>query len=147
MGASVSQSYKSVQSISNDVRQSSLSSCINSCSNTRTSLTVSVIDSTLQLLDLSQVCSVVSSSCVLKTDLDSSIENILSSTSKQSQQKEMDLLSIDFGSYNQSIDINQQFRNNISQVMSSTCATTSSNTDINPTIVVQGSNIGTISLY
>lgn len=142
----MSQSYSSTQNVTNDVLQSSLAKCVNTCDNLRENLLISLTGVNIGDIDASQSCEVYGTTCILKTQLDDSIDNILSSISKQSQFKASDPFSFEFSNFSQDININQTIRNRVSQLMSSTCENAAGNVDINPTFIATGSSIGAFNI-
>lgn len=143
MGATVSQTYKARQQIINNVLQISNEKCVNTCVNlTENDITI-ISNSTISgNVDFSQKCTIQGVSCVLQSYLDSNIENITNSISQQEQMVETDILSIDFGKYSETVNVQQQIANNISQMSSEACKTSVSNDQEHNLIVLTGDTIG-----
>lgn len=111
--------------IQNNVLQSSVENCTISCGNNFNYNTLIVIGGSGDI-NISQSCKVDSSTCQLKASFDSSIQSIIDNIIAQSASAQSGF-SFDFSVITQDVNINSIIQNSITQLMSSSCAITSSN--------------------
>lgn len=133
------------QQIYNSVFNSSIQNCVNVCSQEQDDNLV-FVDSKVGNITLNQTCQVVGNSCMLKTLVDTNIDNVLESLAKQKIFSETDLSALNFGSNSSNtVNADQMIRNIISQTVASTCKEGSDQTkEVNLTFI--SSTAGDISI-
>lgn len=126
MGNNTSVAIRSNQDISNGMLQESKQECEANCTNTMTNTTVVTIGGSGNA-DIKQECSITGISCIMKASFDTQIENVLKSMLAQSSSS-MSGFSLDFSNISQEVSLNQVIRNQVTQIMSSSCNFNSENT-------------------
>jgi len=143
MGSNQSTSSEALLDQTNNLYESSSTACIGTCNAIQTSPTIVLNNTTVGgSIDITNKCE-ASASCVMQSTLDSQVENIMSSISKQ-QNITTQLLPIafDFQNKNTSSEIKQNITNNITQTMQAVCQATDNTLQSNPTIVGSNATVG-----
>ena len=143
MGSNQSVSSKAILNNANNLYQNSSAVCIGSCNAIAANQTITLNNTNLRgNIDITNTCQ-ASASCVMQSQLDSQVENIMGSISKQ-QNITTQLLPIafDFNNKNSSSVIKQNITNNITQTLQSVCQATDNTITTNLTIVGSNSTIG-----
>jgi cobalamin biosynthesis Mg chelatase CobN len=143
MGSNISQAYNARQYIYNNVVQSSKENCVISCTNNSSDFLVLLDNVNIKgNVDFSQYCGIQGATCLLKSYIDSNINNVINSIAQQTQIAEADIFAIDFSKYNQSVNVNQQIVNNVTQVSSASCQQSVDNSNSNNVFIAVDSSIG-----
>lgn len=125
MGNSTSQSYTNIQDVQNNIVQSATSYCKISVNNDFSNNTVIFIGGSGNIT-FSQQANIDNATCNMTTALDASIENILESISKQDATAKGGF-SINWSSIDEDISIYQYVKNSVTQIMTSECNISASN--------------------
>jgi hypothetical protein len=147
MGSDTSTTANVVLSVANSVTQTSVSSCEISCNQDQSDNTVIISPgSNVGNITFSQVCVIDDASCIINTNIQSEIENILQSTADQTAMATKAVFSATFTSTNCVSNMDQIINNQVQQLISNTC-TIESNQTMNNNYVYVGSNsvVGDIS--
>lgn len=124
MGASVSTNIANVQqSFFNNITQQSQQNCISTSPTNVSNNTIIVTNSTISgnFTGVS-VTTTTDASCLMVSNMDNSVSNILSSTLQQTNQAETDWFSGLLTVTNNIFNVNQSVTNNINQINQATCA-------------------------
>lgn len=140
MSPSVNQSITISQTSINSVMQAATNTCINQCENMSTDETIIITDSSNVTVNAAQTCSVVGSTCILKSSFKNVIDAVQSAAATQLEAAESDLLSINFGDYNESINMNQYIKNQVSQLFNNTCKNQSTTITKNALLYINKTN-------
>lgn len=145
MGANTSVNYSTqVQTTMNDTVQNIQNRCAYTCGNKSENNTVVVENSSNVTFDMNQTCSVVGTSCVARTYLETDIQNVLNAVNNNSVVNDASygLINAD---YNYSY-ISQYIRNNVTQQVDNFCQNNSTNNRNNLFVYVKNVNNGVFNL-
>jgi flagellar basal body-associated protein FliL len=136
-----SQTIDLAQSILNKVLQQTTNDCVVSCKNVNSD-DINIVDTTIDgSLDIDQTCEIVGSSCVMKTLLDNTIINSISSDLSQEESSSAGFLNFSAGgSTSADVNVNVAVRNLASQIVDNNCKESSEN-DSYEVINIIGSTI------
>ena len=125
------------QDVTTNILMESDQVCSATCDNVLTGQVIFVNGKT-QDITISQTCTASTAGCVMSTTLDSQIDNILDSISKQEQTFTDSMISLDPRNQLNQTDLKQIVNNKISQIATATCQATSSNLNANQLIYITG---------
>ena len=126
MGTNLSTNYSTqIQDTMNDTVQNIQNRCANVCANDSSNTTYVIEDSSNITFNMNQTCSVVGTSCVARTYLETDIQNVLNAVNNNSVVNDASygLVNAD---YNYSY-ISQYIRNNVTQQVDNFCQNTAKN--------------------
>lgn len=139
MGINLSSETSSIaQNVTNSAIQTSKNVCQFVCGNENENSNVTIENSSNVVVDFSETCSVLGTSCTVKNVLDSSITNMLSAASQQKETNLAGLFNFNVGSENNSMT--QNIRNNVAQMISNTCKNQATNVNENTYVFVGNSS-------
>lgn len=135
-----SNTAKVLQDTRNSIFQSTTNQCSFVCSNKYDHLQLIVENSKGINIDLSNTCSVLNSSCLMKTALDANIKNILDAMISQTAKTTTGPYSfLNNDKASNYLEISQFISNNLTQQVTNNCQVTASNSLTNAYIYVTGS--------
>lgn len=143
MGSNQSNSAKEILNTANNLYENSSSVCISSCdaSFTGNTVVISGVDVNGNI-NLTNQCE-ASASCVMQSQLDGQIQNIMSASANQSNiTEQLFPFYIGFQNKSNSITIQENITNNVTQVLQSICQATDNTLVSNNTIVATNSRVG-----
>ncbi|MBL4662036.1 MAG: hypothetical protein JKY22_00345 [Flavobacteriaceae bacterium] len=142
MGANQVNVSKSTQELQNDILQVTEENCHAKCTNYDGGGTV-IIDGTNIKgdLDIVQQCT-ASASCTMNQTLQSQVEDIMSSISKQSQKSEQSFINFTISNQADVSEIKQNITNSITQIMQSSCQATSDNIQKDNIVILRNDTVG-----
>lgn len=130
------------QEVNNEVYQDLSSECKASCSNVISGTQVVLIDTKLTGgINFEQLCP-ANASCTMNQAVDVAATSALSAIAEQSAIVQNSLISIGGATTNQEININQRVKNQVSQVLRSSCQANTSNLIENTIVYAKGGSIG-----
>lgn len=136
MGGNLSTNYSTqVQTTMNDTVQNINNRCANACGNDSSNNTYVIEDSSNVTFDMNQTCSVVGTSCVARTYLETDIQNVLNAVNNNTVVNDASYGLIN-SDYNYSY-ISQYIRNNVTQQVDNFCQNNSKNTRNNVFVYVK----------
>lgn len=142
MGGAQSNVVDLVQNTKTNILQLSQENCKANCSNYSGDNTIIINGTEIKdNLDFNQQC-VTNVNCIMESQLDNQVQNILSSTIDQEQQTEQSFLDFTVSAQSNVTVAKQNITNNITQILQSSCTATSSNIRQNDLIVLSNSEIG-----
>jgi hypothetical protein len=137
----ISQSNSLAQTVNNNILNSSNSQCISTCSIYNGGNTIIIDGTTIQgNIEFNQTCN-LQQSCVINSTLDTQVESILDSLSKQTSVTTRGLFDILGSSSTQENDVRQSLTTNISNLINSTCQSTADITNANNFVYLNNSNV------
>jgi hypothetical protein len=119
MGSVQSSTIKSNNQVSNNLIQTSYQSCHIGCHPTQKS-NITIINSKTGNINVDQLCAIDNVQCIMSTNFDASLENILESMASQDNSA-VNGFSINFAGIKQNVDLNQLIENQITQIQTSSC--------------------------
>lgn len=141
MGNSSSNSKKLYQQITNNSTQVSQQTCKVEALGTISGNTIALDGSTVNgSVGIFQKAS-AQASCVMATQLDTNVQNILASLTKQSSTSISSPIQATFNDSSNSVDIKQEITNNLTQIISATCEATSNEFITGNVIMAKNTNV------
>lgn len=129
------------QSINNNIMQNLSQSCIARCDAANYNTTVIIIDSKVNGgIIFDQKCN-AKAQCTMNQTAESVVENVLNSVAEQSATIQNSLLSFGGSTINQEVHVKQRIRNQISQVLSSSCSASTSKLLNGALVYVKGGEV------
>lgn len=123
----------------NSIFQSTTNQCSFVCSNKYDNIEIIVQDSKNVNINLSSTCSVLNSSCLMKTALDANIKNILDAAISQTSKTTTGPYSFLNGDKASNyLEISQFISNNLTQLVTNNCQVTASNSLTNMYVYLNG---------
>jgi ATP-dependent Zn protease len=120
MGGGPSSSVSStVEDVVNNTLQDINNRCANVCGNQKDNLNLIITDASDVVVDLSQTCSVIGTSCMARTYLETDITNNLTAVTTQTNSNDSNYLMFNFSKNRSSIS--ETIRNNVSQMVNNFC--------------------------
>lgn len=146
MGGAQSNTAKEIQTITNNIFESSQEVCVAKCTAIQSGDTIVISGSNVGNVTLTNQCE-ASASCAMNQSLSSQITAIMKAMSQQSNtSSDLWPISIKFNAQNNSLTIRQAITNNITQTMEAICQSSDTNIQENNVIVVTNSEGGNITL-
>lgn len=135
------------QSIVNDVLQQTQNKCVYTCKNV-SNANITIVNTTIDgNLDVDQNCSIISSSCLLKTTMDNTVDNDISASLKQEEEDSANLLALTAGdSSTANSNINSSIRNLASQIIKNNCGGDSENDNFDNINILNSTVKGNVSI-
>lgn len=142
MGSNQTNVAKSSLSVQNTILQASSESCISDCTNISSGNTIIFNGSSIDgNVNFNQSCK-ATASCLMKQQLQSQVQNIMSAIASQSEKIEKTILSFNISSQVNASEINENIVNSITQVLQSACQATSENIRTGDLIVLENTTVG-----
>jgi len=147
MGSDTSTTSNVTLEVANNITQTSVSSCEISCNQDQSDNTVIISPgSNTGNITFTQVCVIEDASCIINTNIDTSVENILQSSADQTALSTQAVFSATYNTTKVKSTMNQSITNQINQLISNTCTIESNQTMNNNYVYVgSGSTTGDIS--
>ena len=147
-GQQSSESLVNNQSTLNAINNVSNENCINACDSDISNIHMQIIDSDIEgNVNISAVCNILGTSCVLKSSLTTNLHNTQKSQQTGEAMQESDPLSLLgnlFGGQSSSIseNSNQSIANRVSNIINSTCQNKSTNDVSGVNVQMIGDKVG-----
>jgi hypothetical protein len=145
MGNNHSQSTSLSLSVTNDILQAANSTCSISCNQSQDGNTIIIDGSTTGDISFSQTCSIVGSNCTIKAYLDANLDTVLEAMAEQTSVSAAGFPGIGFNSDDQSVSIQENVRNSITQLINNNCQISSNQSFKNNYVYVTGSSTGDLT--
>ena len=141
---SSTQSLASTQAISNQINNVSNENCITACDSDVSNINMLIENSDIEgNINISAVCSVIGSSCILKAALSNSVQNTQKNSQSAEAMQESDPLSwFSSSTSDQQEDSNQSTANRVSNIINSTCQNNSTSNVDGINIELIGDKVG-----
>lgn len=140
MGGETSNEARVLLDTRNSIFQSTTNQCAFVCSNNYDNLNLVINNSKGVSVDLSSTCSILNSSCMMKTSLDANIKNILDAMVNQTAKTTTGMMSfLNNDSASNYLEISEYISNNLTQTVTNNCQVTARNSATNTYISVTGS--------
>jgi hypothetical protein len=146
MGSNQSNTAKLIQSVTDNIFQSTQEICTADCTAIQSGNTIIISGSDTGNVNLTNQCS-ASASCAMNQQLNNQVSSIMSALAEQENTtSSLWPVSFKFDNKNNKVTIRQAITNNITQLMQSICQSTSDNIQDNNVIVFTDSSGGNITL-
>ena len=137
----ISQSNALTQTVNNNILNSSNAQCISECTLYNGGNTIIIDGTTIQgNVEFNQTCN-LNQQCVINSTLDTQVQSILDSLSKQTSVTTRGLFDILGSSSTQSNDVRQTLTTNISNLINSTCRSTANIVNENNFVYLNNSTV------
>ena len=140
MTTNVSNSSSEILRSTNSILQVSNESCLSQCTADTSGNTIIVSGVKAKDFNFNSVCQ-SSASCVMNSSLDTSVQNIMKAMADQTAVTQLGLLNFNMSNTSNSVNIEQDITNQITQVMNSTCQSTSTSINDNNIFIFKNSSL------
>lgn len=141
MGGAQSNYIGETQNIENNIVQASYESCQASCTQQQSGSTINIVNSNVRVpIGFNQTCT-PSANCVMSSQFDTSIQNLISSISDQSNTTATSFLNWQLNANFNTTSVEQNVTNGVAQLLESTCNANLNQTQSNDMIVIANSNV------
>jgi hypothetical protein len=129
---------KTATSIANQALQQVTNYCTITCENDISNLDITIIGGE-STVNIEQTCSIMGSECMIKSLLQTQINNLIKNILKQTQSN-LGIFSLLGPGMNASVDIGNAIKNQISQIVTNSCVVANEQTITNTSVFAQDAN-------
>lgn len=141
MGSNQTNVAKESQSVQNSILQASSQTCISDCRNVSSGNTIIFNGTNIDgNVDFNQSCT-ATASCLMKQQLQSQIQNIMSAMAEQTEKIDKMFISFNISNEVNSSEIEQNIRNSTTQTIQSACQGTAENIKNGNLVVLNNTNV------